>query len=358
MSTRTSSRRVVQQAVSTIPLRPASFALPHAIPLQCQRRTFLNLFRKGRGPEPAPTNPVLEDYLKRKPMSKQQARPKPGDLASSSIFDSEKASEAPSDAATAALSDSLTQVGGVPRDRNNMAARLDPDPVARKRWERKMVIRQLRHGARLNKTQFVKRTERESLSRSHNFKTSVKKLGMLSRQIAGKTIDDAIAQMRFSKKKVAQQVLKHLEHARDEAIVKRGMGLALVQAPTRASESLDSISGTSTSTTSSSPAEAPTEIQLKNGKRHAVTDLSKIYVDQAWVGRGPFGLLPDYRARGRVYTMRPPFTSLSVLLKEEATRVREYGDREEKRRRLLLGRKPWTQLPDRKLIGQRQWFSW
>lgn len=208
-----------------------------------------------------------------------------------------------------------------------------------------MVIRETQRGGRLTRAQLIKRTERESSSKSTNFKTSIKKLGMLARQIQGKTLDDAITQMRFSKKKVANDVLEYLEYARDEAIVARGMGLGKVKPE-------DDLADSTPATTSQ-----PIEIHLKDGKRHVVKDPSRIYVDQAWVGRGPFGRLPDFRARGRVYLLRPPFTHMSIVLKEEATRIREYKEREEKRTRERLA-KVWTPLPDRPIQSQRQWYSW
>jgi ribosomal protein L22 len=169
-----------------------------------------------------------------------------------------------------------------------MAAALDPDPDARRRWQRKMVIRDIQGRQRLSKTAKIQRTERQSLSKSHMLKTSVKKLGPLARQIAGKPIEAAIVQMRFSKKKAAREVKKHLEHARNEAIVRKGMGLGEVE-------------GTK--------GEGSVEIELKGGKRRMVADRTGIYVDQAWVGRGTYGREPDHRARGQINTMRPPFTS-------------------------------------------------
>lgn len=237
-------------------------------------------------------------------------------------------------------------VGGQLRNPATMAIVLDPHPRARIRWQRKMAIREVRKGGRLTPTQFIKRTERESTSRSANMKTSIKKLGMLARQIAGKPIEDAIVQMRFSKKKTAKDVLAYLEFARDEAIVKRGMGLGKVV-----------VEGDKDTTTTAKATEEKIDIRLKNGKRYAVSDKSQIYIQQAWVGRGPFGKAPDYRARGQVYVMRTPWTSLSVVLKEEATRVREYEQREEKRQR-KRAKKVWHPLPDRPIVGQRQWFSW
>ena len=329
---------------------------------------------------------MLEEYLRNNPdaqnlqqqaQQQQQQRPAPGDLAASSIFEDDRRvqEQAERDAASEqdAKGDGKPTIGGIARDPQNMARALDPDPNARERWERKKVIQMVKRGGRLSKTQHIKRTEREHLVRSHNMKTSVKKLGMLARQIAGKTVDDAIVQMRFSKKKVAQDLLKQLEFARDEAVVVRGMGLGNVPPAEEASKANDTSAAKQSLATPPAAKIRPTapktvdvetnqptqplEIQLKDGKRHVVTDKSKIYIDQAWVGRGPYGQLPDYRARGQIYLMRTPFTSISVLLKEEATRVREYEAREEKRRRQRLG-KVWVPLPDRPIQTQRQWYSW
>lgn len=232
------------------------------------------------------------------------------------------------------------------RDPKNMARVLDPNPKSRERWERKKVIQLVRKGGRLSREEFIKRTEREHLNKSPTLKTSVKKLGKLARQIAGKTMDEAIVQMRFSKKKVAQEVLKQLEFARDEAVVMRGMGLGSIKAEDADPEEQQLV-----------VKDRPVEIQLKDGKRYRVTDRSNIYIDQAWVGRGPYGRLPDYRARGRMFIMRTPWTSLSLLLKEETTRVREWEEREAKRLKRLR-EKVWTALPDRPISIQRQWYSW
>jgi ribosomal protein L22 len=278
----------------------------------------------------------------------------PGDIAASSIFEDERRIQQQKDqdlAADGVEEEGVTKVGGIRRDPNIMARVLDPNPAAREKWERKMVVRTIRKGGRLNKELFLKRTEREHLSKSHNMKTSVKKLGMVARQIAGKTLNDAIVQMRFSKKKVAMEVLSQLEAARDEAVVMRGMGLGLVGTPGKTSEADD------VEVAPRKEDGKALEIQLKDGKRHKVSDLSDIYIDQAWVGRGPYGKLPDFRARGRVFIMRTPWTSLSVVLKEEATRVREFEEREAKRKKQVT-QNVWKHLPDRPIQIQRQWDSW
>jgi len=235
----------------------------------------------------------------------------------------------------------LAIVNGERRDIDEMAMILDPDPRNRELWQRRRVMQLVRRRERLTPEQYQKKTEREITMRSHNFRTSVKKLGPLARQIAGKSVDDAIVQMRFSKKKAAREVLQHLEYVRDTAVVSRGMGLGAVK--------VEGDDG--------SPASKSIDIQRLDGKRQTVTDQSKIYVDQAWVGRGPFGRKPDYRAFGRMYIMRPPTTHLSIKLKEEATLVREWKEREEKRDRHRLAN-GWVQLPDRPIQGQNQYYTW
>lgn len=228
------------------------------------------------------------------------------------------------------------QEGPVPLEERNkelMQPTLNPNPKAQYRWERKMVHREIRKRGRIPKAVQILRTERESLSKSHWFKTSVKKLGPLARQIAGKNIDEAILQMRFSKKKAAQDVLGHLEHAKNVAMVRSGMGLP-----------------------SSEPVK-PITVILKSGERKKINDPTSIYIEQAWVNRGPYGFGMDHRARGQIYRLRPPSTGLSVVLKEEKTRIREWEDREAK---ALRQRKSqlWTQLPDRKITAQNQYYSW
>ncbi|KAJ5624019.1 Ribosomal protein L22 bacterial/chloroplast-type [Penicillium lagena] len=201
------------------------------------------------------------------------------------------------------------------RQLSNLQAALNPVPKSMRRWQTKMVVREIRKRGRVPRVVQIKRTEREELVKSHWFKTSVKKLGPLARQIAGKNIDEAILQMRFSKKKAAKDVLEHLEHAKNVAVVRSGMGLGMAQ------------------------------------------DSEPFKPTTAWVNRGPYGEQMEHRARGRINRLRPPATGISVLLKEEKTRIREWQDREAT---ALRQRKEqlWTQLPDRKISAQNQYYSW
>ncbi|MCJ1320663.1 54S ribosomal protein L22, mitochondrial [Xylographa vitiligo] len=258
-----------------------------------------------------------------------------GDLAPSSIFEEDRASKSPSQSS----SHGRPAQAARPRrhDPSLTAPALDPHPLARQRWERKILIRSLHRRFRTRKSIRLLRTERSSVTKSQFLETSIKKLGPLARQIAGKPIEDAIVQMRFSKKRVAGEVLKHLRYARDEAVVRKGMGLGSVR---RNGEEPEKEKGGI--------------VILKSGKKRVVEDRTGIYVDQAWVGRGSYGREPDYRARGQVYTLRPPTTSITVLLREEATRIRLSEEKEEKRKL----KKAWVPLPDRPVTAQRQYCLW
>lgn len=273
--------------------------------------------------------------------------PKLGRLAKNSIFAGQEISKL--------ISEEEQTTEWVPRDTSspenlaNMQRILDPRPFARQRWLRKMVIRQVRRRGRLTKEMKLARTERSHLAKSHFFKTSVKKLMPLARQIAGKSIDDAVLQMRFSKKQVARDVRQHLIQARNEAIVMRGMGMGSASAMQFAHGD-----GPLRTDAGNTPANNPTERKLAR-KTAGETD---IYIAQAWVNRGPYEVEPSFRGRGRVDVIRHRHTGLSVLLKEEKTRTREALEKEAKHLRKRMGKNMWTQLPDRKVTRQSQYLLW
>ena len=263
------------------------------------QRTILDRFfgRRKEKKEREILDPLDPKFLKRsKPTPPSQPRPQQGDIAPGSIIDDEPslpAGEAP--ATEAARLDPAV-----------LAPALDPVPRNRRRWERKMVIQDIRRRGRLTKKEIIMRTERESLSKSPFYKTSIKKLYPLARQIAGKPIEEAIVQMRFSKKKAAKDVKKHLEYARNEAIVKRGMGLGRVKAVAEEGQpEEDAKQGNAISN--------GMVVVDKEGTRRWVTDKTNIYVDQAWVGRGTYSKSPSYRAKGRVDILMHPKTSKLML---------------------------------------------
>ncbi|KAI9727790.1 MAG: 54S ribosomal protein L22, mitochondrial [Cirrosporium novae-zelandiae] len=296
-------------------------------------RTIFNFFKRNKRAgdtkskvEPPPEL-VTADFLKarRKAQAAEQPLPKQGDLASSSIF---------ADEDTPPEGEGEKPPGETFRDPVTMAPVLDPIPEVRERWQRRMVIHSIRNRGRLNKKEILMRTERELLHKSQWIPTSIKKLGPLARQIAGKTVDDAILQMRYSKKRAARAVLSHLKEAKDLATVSRGMGL-----------------GKHDPETGEQP---PITIELKDGRKKKVNNPTEMYIDQAWIGRGSWQKSADVKARGRVGIIQHPHTSLTVILKEEKTRIRQHEERERKRK----NRKLWVQLPDRPITAQRQYYSW
>jgi ribosomal protein L22 len=245
-------------------------------------------------PTKVAVNPLTEEFLKKKP--KAPPGLVRGNLSESSIFEDEEVAgpvpKSANDLVPTKGKDSTAATARPPpppRNPENMAAALDPDPANRRRWERKMLIREITKRGRLTKTQLLKKQERQLISKSHDFKTSVKKLVPLAKQITGKTIDEAIVQMRFSVKKAANDVRAHLEHAKNEAIVKRGMGLG-------------------------KDMKEPKHIQTKKGKRVKVRNLSTMYIEQAWCGKGLYGRTPDHRARGQINIMKNPTTGKHMFM--------------------------------------------
>lgn len=199
-----------------------------------------------------------------------------------------------------------------------------------------------RHG-RLRRGEIIKRTERSTAQKSPSIKTSVKKLMMLARQVAGKKLDDAMVQMRFSKKKAAKDVLRHLRYAKNKAIAEQQMGLQLpskavwlaeraekeIQQPGTGimSKTEDQVQVEHKQTEMPDTKTLPLEsrhspdaeldqvqqntvvVHDRKGKKRYVNDRSAIYIDQAWVGRTKWEYGLDIRARGKSHRLYKPFTS-------------------------------------------------
>lgn len=163
---------------------------------------------------------------------------------------------------------------------------LDPNPTRRRRFERQVVFRSLRRRGRLTHAVKLARTERSFLWQSSELPTSIKKLTKIMNQIAGKTLEEAFVQLRFSKKRIAIDVSKALDQARYEAMIRNGMGLGAVEG--------------ADGTRKIAKVGDAFQIELKDGTRSMIQDPTEIYIDQAWVGRRAPTQSPEYRARGRV----------------------------------------------------------
>ncbi|KAJ8110354.1 hypothetical protein OPT61_g6792 [Boeremia exigua] len=204
----------------------------------------------------------------------------------------------------------------------------------------------------MTKAAKIARTERSSLYKSQVLPTSVKKVQKILRQIQGKTVSEALVQLRFSPKKVARDIMKGLIVAQDEAIAGRGMGLGDKHALKKWTEQRNEVASTLADLDEQTPKTkgANKVIELKDGKKKLVRDPTEIYIDQAWCGRGESWKSPEFRARGRVNMLTHRTTSFSFLLKEEKTRMRISDEIKKKRD----NRKLWVALPDRPVTAQRQ----
>lgn len=221
----------------------------------------------------------LDDFDVRQRMSESAAKPK----LSSSIFEDEVASTQEAQELAPKAQQQVIRP-------SHLAPTQDPDPRSRVRWERKAVMRMVRRNGRESRQEIIRRTEREMRYRTPFLATSVKKLMHVARQVAGKNLDDALVQMRYSKKKMSREVGHFLAVARDRAVVEHGMGLGKVNGEVL---------------------EKPRQIKDREGKWMVVSDPSRIYVAQAWVGRGPWrGQRLVHLGRGRKAVHMKPSTSM------------------------------------------------
>lgn len=287
-------------------------------------------------------NPILDEYLRKKALkevpAKKDAQPqratlREGELSKSpsSLFLPEH--EVPgwrpnlSPEQLQRLKDKarkLKEAAEAAEARKLSSMNLDPDPKARRRLERKLVIASVKRHGRMTKAQQIARSERQSLYKSHFLPTSTKKLQKVVNQLAGKSISEALVQLRFSPKKVARDVIKGLEIAQNEAIAARGMGLSGEEAAVarwsnqraatdagKARDLWNYKTSTENGQTVKKTVKTPkaTTIELKDGSKKLVRDPSEIYIDQAWVGPGESWRTPEFRARGKINLLKHRTTS-------------------------------------------------
>ncbi|KYK58036.1 mitochondrial large ribosomal subunit [Drechmeria coniospora] len=335
MSVRLAARRLALSVPSSAPSSQPRALLATPTTVQRRYKWSLNVFKDWGKPSSGnasssrgsdPTISELDDPKKRQQFLERNLH--------GSVEDNIFQDEIETASTRTSPADADVQQQAEQKTRENMAMVTDPDPRSRICWQRKKVIQMVRSKGQLTRDEKIKMTERQLVHKSHFIPTSVKKLVMLSRQIAGKDIDDAIAQMQWSKKKMSAEVRYYLEEARDLAIAQRGMGLGKVNGEVLAK---------------------PRKIRTKEGKWVEITDPTRMYIAQSWVGRGPWrGKEIDYKGRGRMGVIQHPSTSFTILLKEEKTRIREHEEREAKK----AAKGPWVHLPNRPIHGQRPYYTW
>ncbi|KKF96981.1 54S ribosomal protein L22 mitochondrial [Ceratocystis platani] len=270
----------------------------------------------------APTAQNLDDPTTRKQLYQQSFAPK----VEGSIFEEE--------VKTAQASEREDRAERV-LDPSALVAGRDPDPRGRLRWQRAAVTNMiLRRGAETI-DDVIARTERTMTFKSPLMPTSTKKMMYLAQQIASKPLDDAMLQMRYSKKKMGPEIKLQLEEARDRAVAIYGMGLGKANGEAQQAK--------------------PRNIQDRNGTWRNIQDPSSLYIDQAWVNKGPKrSKRAIHLGRGRRVPILSHQASISVVLKEERTRIRLHDEKKAKKER----KGPWVHLPHRPVSAQHQHYLW
>jgi len=286
-------------------LQSLTISTPSHLPITQRRSAWFSFGRKKTSAAAAADDVASTVVKELEPRTKDRLanQLRGGRVESDSIFSDELAESDKKSAQAKAEADAESVAGGgLNRDREVLARAVDPDPRSRVRWERKMVVRHVVKAtdpfSKESRQARIRRTEKELHEKSPWLATSVKKLVHLSRQIAGKSVDEALVQMRYSKKKMAKEIAYQIELARDRAIVERGMGLGAV-VKGQEGEGRNVVE----------------KIQTKDGKHIEVEDPTKLYIAQSWVERGPWrGYRKSPRARGRMDILKKPSTSESLFV--------------------------------------------
>ncbi|KAI1104387.1 ribosomal protein L22 [Jackrogersella minutella] len=333
MSLNLPARRVTTAVVRTAAGTPSP-RLQYLLPRTQRRNAFFGFGKKSGSSKKESESLPFEKEMTRLEREKMLIERNADRTRGSSIFDEEirEARETRPQEEDIGIGE---QRGTGTRMKEHMERGLDPDPRWRVRFLKKKVMQMVRDARKpITKAQRIKRSEKEHTSKSVALPTSTKKLVFLSHQIVGKTVDEAITQMRFSKKKMAREVKYQLEEARDTAISAHGMGLGAHNGQTL---------------------EQPKKVQTKDGRWIEVKDPTLLYVDQSWVTKGFFrGVKINHHGRSRMSRMWRPTASISLVLKEEKTRIRQHEDRLEAKAK----KAPWVHLPNRPVTAQRPYYSW
>ena len=107
-----------------------------------------------------------------------------------------------------------------------------------------------------------------SLATTKNLKVSMQKLNLVAAMIRGKKVEKAMNELQFSRKRIAQDVLKTLKSA------------------------------------------------VANAENNHNLDIDELYVNEAYVGKNLVLKRWKARARGRVGRIKKPFSQLTVVVKQ------------------------------------------
>jgi large subunit ribosomal protein L22 len=114
----------------------------------------------------------------------------------------------------------------------------------------------------------TKLQEGMALATTKNLKISMQKLNLVAAMIRGKKVEKAINDLQFSRKRIAQDVLKTLKSA------------------------------------------------VANAENNHNLDIDELYVNEAYVGKNLILKRWKARARGRVGRIKKPFSQITVVVKQ------------------------------------------
>ncbi len=110
--------------------------------------------------------------------------------------------------------------------------------------------------------------DNEALAYAKNLRTSAQKLNLVAETIRGKTCEAALAELKFSRRRISGEVKKLLESA------------------------------------------------IANAENNHQLDVDKLYVAEASVGKGLVMKRWRARARGRVGRIQKPFSNMRLIVRE------------------------------------------
>jgi len=121
----------------------------------------------------------------------------------------------------------------------------------------------------------TKLQEGMALATTKNLKISMQKLNLVAAMIRGKKVEKAMNDLQFSRKRIAQDVLKTLKSA------------------------------------------------VANAENNHNLDIDELYVNEAYVGKNLVLKRWKARARGRVGRIKKPFSQITVVVKQLENEERE-----------------------------------
>jgi large subunit ribosomal protein L22 len=127
----------------------------------------------------------------------------------------------------------------------------------------------------MGKKAHPKRDDAEAMAYGHMIRVSPRKLGLVAGLIRGKKADTALADLTFSRRRIAKDVKKVLQSA------------------------------------------------IANAENNHQLDVDRLYVAEASVGKAAVMKRFHARARGRASSIHKPLSNLTIVVRERAAEVKE-----------------------------------